>query len=404
MYYSLIGVLALLIMFITNHDVLLKRHPSSETPVQKKYRRFLLAVVAYYVTDVVWGVLDGLHLMFWLYVDTELYFIAMALGVLCWTRYVIEYLGDKSFFRKYLLYTGNIIFVGVFVMIVVNLFYPVFFWFDSSGAYHTGIARHIALLSQIILMLMTSVYALRVSARTKDDERSRYLTIGLSGLLMFVLVSVQIFEPMLPLYAIGYMLSCCLLHTFVIENERNEHRRNLESALEREQRQLEELNAAWRMAYTDALTGVKSMLAYSDKTKQLDKAISDGTAERLAVAVFDLNDLKTVNDTLGHDTGDEYIKEACRQICERFDRDSVYRVGGDEFVVILQGEDYDNREKLLTEFNDIAEENRADAKVVVSVGCAEYISGEDNSYKRIFERADHRMYKRKKELKNQPAS
>lgn len=52
--------------------------------------------------------------------------------------------------------------------------------------------------------------------------------------------------------------------------------------------------------------------------------------------VFDINNLKIINDTLGHDFGDILIIDSCKLICKVFKRSPVYRIGGDEFVVILE--------------------------------------------------------------------
>jgi diguanylate cyclase (GGDEF)-like protein len=163
------------------------------------------------------------------------------------------------------------------------------------------------------------------------------------------------------------MIGGCLLRTFVIENEREEYRRTLEIALEREQEQFQELCKAWQLAYKDALTGVKSKLAYAEKIEQIDREIAKGIRQELALVVLDVNNLKRINDTLGHEVGDEYIKAACRLICDSFKKSPVYRVGGDEFVVFLEQEDYENREKLLAAFNEAVEENRQHDAVVHAV-------------------------------------
>jgi diguanylate cyclase (GGDEF)-like protein len=242
---------------------------------------------------------------------------------------------------------------------------------------------------------------LQVATRSEGAAKNRYRTVGLSGLVMLVFISIQVFNPYLPLYAIGYMLGNCLLRTFVVEGEREEYRNNLETSLARERHQLQELNEAWALAYTDALTGAKSKLAYIEKEDEIDRAIEDGTMQTLAIAVFDINDLKDINDTMGHETGDEYIVGACKLICGTFSHSPVFRVGGDEFVALLEGADYESRNDLLRQFNNRIEENRAADSIVISAGIAEYIPGQDNSYKRIFERADHQMYERKNELKGQ---
>ena len=86
-------------------------------------------------------------------------------------------------------------------------------------------------------------------------------------------------------------------------------------------------------------------------------------------------------------------------ICRRFKHSPVYRIGGDEFVSVLEGEDYLNRKTLISEFERIVELNQKDGKVVVASGLATFRPGIDNSYRKVFERADHRMYERKSNLK-----
>ena len=82
MYYSVIGLLALTVLIITNHDVLLQKPDSGASPVQRIYRRFLFCIMAYYITDILWGVLDSLSLTTLLYADTVVYYLAMAAGIL----------------------------------------------------------------------------------------------------------------------------------------------------------------------------------------------------------------------------------------------------------------------------------------------------------------------------------
>ena len=399
MYYTLIGVLALLILIITNHDVLFHWSQADATPVQKIYRRFLFGIIAYYVTDMLWGVLDYLKLQTLLYIDTEVYFIAMALGVLLWTQYVVAYLEENDRFSTFLCHAGIVFFVAEVLMVFANLFVPVLFWIDEDGIYHTCFARNFMLVVQIVLLILTSIYALRRSALTKKEERNRYRTIGLFGIVTAIFLSIQYFNPYLPLYSIAYMLGSSLLRTFVIENEKDEYQRDLEASLNREEQQLAELVTTRKLAYTDALTHVKSKLAYMEKEEETDKEIANGTKGSFAVVAFDVNGLKYTNDNMGHDEGDKLLINASRIICRCFDHSPVYRTGGDEFVAILEGEDYDNREALMSQFNVQAEENIRDNKAVVSGGMADYRPQEDNSFDRVFKRADQEMYKRKEELK-----
>lgn len=335
-----------------------------------------------------------------MFIDTEIYFVIMAVGILLWSQYVVKYLRVQNRFRTFLTYAGRFLCVYVLIVTPLNRLSPIMFWFDEAGVYQAGPARDVMFIYQVVLLLLTAVYTLFISVHSLEKMRKRYLTIGFSGLIMMFFVTVQILFPTYPLYAISYMLGCCLLRTFVIENEREEYRLNLESSLEREKKQFLELKTAWSLAYTDAMTGVKSKLAYAEKGDLIDRQLAEGTIKELAIVVFDVNDLKVVNDTLGHDVGDEFIKRACRLICAIFKQSPVYRVGGDEFVTILEGHDYENREQLIAEFNQEIAKNRQNHDVVIALGMAEYQPGQDNSYKRIFERADLQMYEQKRRLKN----
>lgn len=398
-YYCLIDFLALLILLITNHDVLFARRELEKDGGQRNYCYFLYMVILYYIADLLWAWLYNISALDWLYIDTEVYFVVMAAGVLFWLYYVVIYLGIKGKFRSFLTYTGLVLFILVVISTLLNRWWPVMFYFDAAGVYYAGIARDVIFCYQVVMLLVISIYTLFIVSTNTEKQRKRHLAIGLSGLIMMVFIAVQVFFPTYPLYAISYMLGTCLLRTFVIENEREEYRLNLEIALEREKEQLLELKTAWSLAYTDALTGVKSKLAYAEKVDLLTKQMEQGYVDELAIAVFDVNDLKWVNDNLGHEVGDKFIKEACWLICNIFKKSPVYRVGGDEFVAILEREDYQERVALLHQFNQAVEENRQKKSVIVAVGMAEYKPHQDDSYKQVFERADVRMYERKHELK-----
>ena len=124
MYYSAIGVLAILILFIVNRDILLDRKLSVERPTWKMYRRFLFTVLAYYVTDVLWGVFEHFKLSALLFADTTVYYLAMGAGVLYWAGYTVTYLEEKRPFGRVLTRAGNVLAVAIAVLSIVNLFVP----------------------------------------------------------------------------------------------------------------------------------------------------------------------------------------------------------------------------------------------------------------------------------------
>lgn len=156
------------------------------------------------------------------------------------------------------------------------------------------------------------------------------------------------------------------------------------------------------MANTDSLTGVRNKHAYSEKEIAINQQIQAGELKKLAVVVGDINGLKQVNDTQGHAAGDRLIKDACAMICEYFAHGAVFRIGGDEFVIVLQGKGYDTMTEVIAELNSKVEENIRDNAVVISIGYS-VLNEKDRQLRDVFERADQMMYDRKKELKSMGA-
>ena len=162
------------------------------------------------------------------------------------------------------------------------------------------------------------------------------------------------------------------------------------------------------LAYRDTLTGTKNKTAYQDYVNKLEERMRLGMSE-FAVVVFDVNNLKKANDTYGHEFGDTLIADACKLISRCFNVDSVYRIGGDEFVVILEGEDYQNWEQSVNRFEQIIEEERektTDAGQYLSIahGYALYYRETDLIYSDVFKRADKAMYVRKAGMKKQESA
>ncbi len=397
MSYGAIGLLAALVLLIINKDALFRS--SRGQPVRHAYRLFLFGILSYYITDILWGLLNRPGLSLLLYGDTVVYFLSMALTVLFWSRYVVLYLEDSSGFALWLLRAGNVFFLFQVVAVGMNFFRPIFFRLDETGAYHAGPVRYAALVIQILLFLLTAFYAIHCMGRTGGRSRNHYRTIAIFGLAMALLVTVQIFYPLLPLYSVGYLLGSCLLHTFIIEDEKEADRLRLEEALLREKAQQQALGSTRRLAYTDPLTGVKSKLAYVEAEAKLDQRVTGGESPAFAVAVFDLNGLKQINDTQGHEKGDDYIVSACRLICTTFQHSPVFRIGGDEFVALLEGQDYENRAALAARFDGEIEENLRAGRVVVAMGMVDFRPVQDTSYRTVFEQADQMMYRRKQALK-----
>lgn len=173
---------------------------------------------------------------------------------------------------------------------------------------------------------------------------------------------------------------------------------DIDSQKRKEQEYYKHLEEARERANKDGLTGVKNNSAYSEYENKLNLHINEGKAPEFAIALFDINNLKYVNDTYGHKAGDDYIKKGCKIICQTFKHSPVFRVGGDEFVAILQEDDLSNSEIIINAFREENKKRADDGDIVIAAGIAVYNG--DLNVSTVFERADAEMYKNKKQLKN----
>ena len=230
MYYSAIGLLAALMLIIENQDVLIDYQKSFNKPAWTVYRRFLFTVLAYYITDILWGILESRKLAVPLFADTTVYFVAMAAGVLLWVRFSVVYLEEKSAFGQFLVYVGRVIAGLIAVLAVVNIFVPVLFTVDENCVYHALTMRYVQLVSQIVLLLMISGHALSLMVTHPEENGKHYLALAFFGVIMALFLLIQLWFPYLPLYSIAYMLGTGLLHTIVINEEKAEYQKGLEEA------------------------------------------------------------------------------------------------------------------------------------------------------------------------------
>ena len=160
----------------------------------------------------------------------------------------------------------------------------------------------------------------------------------------------------------------------------------------------------YNLAFRDSMTGLRNTTAFKAWEVEFNKRIQEGDIS-FGVIVFDLNYLKEINDSCGHIYGNELITTASRIICDTFKRSPVFRIGGDEFLVILQNDDLENRETLLGTVEAVCAFTyigNDDAKFPVSIakGFSEFIPGQDTQFSDVFERADSEMYKNKRDMKS----
>ncbi len=250
--------------------------------------------------------------------------------------------------------------------------------------------QHIILVAMFLYLSAYIVTCLR-----KRVQIHRILVVGLAAIFAsgtFDLVSYNIkrFVPEITqvrfrgIFSIGTMIFVlCLVLNYIFEMIEGIRVKSKAEMLE-------------QMAYTDALTGL-------DNRRKLDETLDeiDRMGEAYTVISFDLNWLKRVNDTMGHEVGDEYLRSFANALKEVFRGvGSVYRVGGDEFAAVIRGES--RAEHLVTmlkaKIHAINEVHR-DWNMSVAAGAVSSVNDAGLSIHEAYRLADERMYINKKEMK-----
>ncbi len=177
---------------------------------------------------------------------------------------------------------------------------------------------------------------------------------------------------------------------------------NVDDEVRREKAQQKALSNEKALARRDELTGTKNKTAYIELEQSVQENIDKGLDYLpFALAVCDINDLKEINDTEGHQAGDDYIRTAAKLLCDIFVHSPVFRIGGDEFLVFLRGDDYTAKEELVNRLRAKVFQNSVQKSgPVVAIGVTAYDPNRDTSVSQVFERADALMYENKKELKS----
>lgn len=667
MSYSIISLLALILNLIINHE-LLKNYKSRTDESQdeqkyfSRYRLFLITANCYFIADFFWGILyenRNIKALFpVLYIDCILYFLFMFLTMLTWIRYIVAYLDSHGLKSKTLLHSAWTFFILAITYLTINIFTPLIFYFNEQHEYIYVNGRHVAFILQILLYIVTSTYMFFAAYKSRGGEKSRYIAVALTCLVMELFLIFQILDFRYPFYAMGLIIGICLVNSYIEKRERKEkeiydniattlaenyeamyyiniesgefqefskseeyasmkvpvigrdfyeetqlniekyvhpddkqfaknlyhkdivlnnlkekksysykyrvmiegqpryfqftvirandnnhfilyekdiddeitaenlrlenqkkhitftqiaeilainydviyyvdaenssfvsyecrniygeidvqksgddffaeakndisnivHKNdrddvlnfvnrdhilktledkkncsfdyrivafkkthyvrmtvqktadgthfiigieNIDDEVKKEKQHLKALNTEKELARRDELTGIKNKTAYTELEKSVQTNIDNGMDYLpFGLVVCDANDLKKINDTKGHAVGDDYIRKSAKLLCDTFVHSPVFRIGGDEFVVFIRGDDYSNREKLIKELHEQVQKNLQSGKgPVVACGMAEYTPEKDSLVSEVFDRADKAMYKIKKELK-----
>ena len=295
--YSVFSMVALVLHLIFNRNLLFGRR--IETAHGKRYRLFLFGVLAYYVTDAMWGVFAGLRWFVPWYVDTLFFFLSLVAFVFLWGKFVADYLAFGRCLSRILDWCGYALLAFNLLAMGANPFTRCLFYFDEQGVYQTGWLRDPAFFLMIAFGMLVSMLVVAKGVRTRGSSRRRSAMVALCGVTMSVAMVLQVVWPLTPFTSLGCLIVNCFFQVFVIQDEQSaKHAAELEDALERAHAAEKARNMFFSIVSHDIRTPLNAILGYSELLEFgiSDKAEREGALKAIRSSGTTL--LQLVNDVL----------------------------------------------------------------------------------------------------------
>ena len=331
-----------------------------------------------------------------LLVNTAYFFFGT---ILCYLlgAYIDHYIIPENG-KKLLLKTKLILLIIEEIAIVLNIFFGFFFYITEDNIYTHGALFYVMHLVSILFIVMAGI-SMIINKKILGKERIIYGTIIISLYVLPIILQVLFFQSTL---IIMFGASLIMLVTFFsLETPDYVKLQTTLEELESTRSELEKLNKKYYMlAHFDQMSELSNRTAYEEMILDLKSNMKKIREEQtIIILMADLNFLKYLNDTLGHNIGDEAIKNVASIIKESFsDKENCYRIGGDEFCVISIGNDKNEFESMYQEFIDKVAEKNKEVDYPFSVGSAYYVV-KDESIDDAIQVVDNMMYENKNEIK-----
>ena len=281
-FYSSVAGIVLIVHLIINWRQLVDWRNVKAHAGSLEFRHYLVFQSVFFVSDVLWGFMAKSGCRELLYADTLLFFLAMALSVYAWTRFIVAYMAMEGLPRKRLLWTGRALLAFFIGSLAVNFFTGSFFTIDERCVYTAGPLRQLAFSLLAAFNAYGSVSTLFRMPRAEGAFRRRNKMMFAIGITMTAAILVQLGDPLLPLYSLGCMFGLCLLHVFVVEDVREEmHRkeilaRDYEAQLEAERATSQSRSLFFSTVSHDIRTPLNAIVGFSEL---LERGVPD-EAER----------------------------------------------------------------------------------------------------------------------------
>ena len=295
--YSTFSLAAIAIHLLLNFNLLTGR--GGLTAHAARYRGFLLAVLAYYVTDGLWGVLAGLGWTDALYADTVFFFLSLVGFVLLWGRFAVAYLEISGWPARILAWSGVALVAFNAVALVANPFTHCFFHVDAGGVYRTGWARDPAFYLLVAYLVVLAGFVYAKSRASRDAIRRRGRMVALFCILQAASNMLQVLWPLTPFTALGCLVGCCFLQVFLVADAQTaRHMAALEQALGRARTAEKARSLFFSIVSHDIRTPLNAILGYAELLRDNpdDPAGRETALESICASGTTL--LELVNDVL----------------------------------------------------------------------------------------------------------
>lgn len=320
LYYVIDLIFSIILVMILHHN-----GTKAQGKHEKSFRILVQWVLFFCLQDAFWGVCAST--VSWgnlpLFCASTVFHLSTVTTTFFWLYYILDYLSTQSKIVKVLLYLDGFVIMFQALILVWNLFEPVVFHIED-GIYVTDFMRTVAFLNQYVVYLLMSVASGFAMQTDITSRRKKYLSVFTFTLAPVLSGAFQYIYPEGPFYSMGYFLGIIIIYMYVIDDEREEFRQKQTDIVVKEQELI---------SNTDAMTGLWNRRSYDQDIRLIDIAKDNSGLTYLS---FDINGLKEVNDTLGHNAGDELIIGAANCLKKSLSNfGQIYRIGGDEFAAII---------------------------------------------------------------------
>ena len=253
---------------------------------------------------------------------------------------------------------------------------------------------HIGMIITGMLIISSSIAEIVKSKNIKTNKEIKMHAISIILLVVFVVTDIvvyKVFTHSSSIGAIAYLVYIIIIGIDTV------------TKASKELQYAKELEIYKRLAYVDELTNLYNRMAYEKNIQNYNEKILIDKNFKPAVIMFDLNDLKLCNDKYGHTHGDRYLKMMANMCIEVFERERYYRIGGDEFCVVMLNANEEIVKDKMNRLHKLIEEKNQEGFVVnisVAYGYAVYDESIDRTIEDTRHRADKLMYINKKNIKN----